>query len=120
MQLTLGGLCSLEACLIPFGAPPPLGEGLLGFFWSGWFFGVDGLFLSLSFSLSAAVFHCSAFSAAYFFASVNAVAVSSRHSLFRYSGSLVLSCGDQRYCHVFQEICPVGRLSKLTVSAVFW
>ena len=27
----------------------------------GFFFGVDGLFLSLSFSLSAAVFHCSAF-----------------------------------------------------------
>ena len=84
------------------------------------FFGVDGLFLSLSFSLSAAVFHCSAFSAAYFFTSVNAVAVSSRHCLFRYSASLVLSFGDQRYCHVFQEICPVGRLSKLTVSAVFW
>ena len=86
MELTLGGLCSLEACLIPFGAPPPLGGVLLGFF-----FGVDGLFLSLSFSLSAAVFHCSAFSAAYFFTSVNAVAVTSRHCLFRYSASLVLS-----------------------------
>jgi len=29
--IDVGGLCSLEAFLIPFGAPPPLGGGLFGF-----------------------------------------------------------------------------------------